>query len=259
MLPSPSGCNIERITKKIYTIGNSKNIHHDIISIVLIYYMSKNKENIDIDNLFVTCDKNKGFFIEAINSEKAASECYAKNDEYNAIMELNESIHKLSDLQTAVGIHYYNTYGKRNEAVRLFRQTIVQNNPLAQFYLGIYYTNDSEDLSRYHEGIELHRAFTRSEEDIPLKETNYRKDVDDIVKHTVYKHEEIVLLDFAIECAQRTVDSAAKKLEEIQHEKDTLRLIAVEKITYAVNFVTSLSDFKIDNFYNKDVLREHCD
>jgi hypothetical protein len=253
--------NFDRIAKLIHVKGAAKKIDPDITHVVILYYMSKNKENVDVDNLLNICNIHKCFFVEAIHSDKAVRNCYAKDTESLARTRLTQMIRSLADLQTAIGMHYYNMYDghtfyKRLNAVQLFQKAI--HNPLAQFYLGTYYTTDCLDPTKYQEGIRLHSAFLQHTDDIPVKEAKYRKDVDDIIQRTMYHHKEVALLEFSIECAERNVEKAASELAQIQHEKDTLRRIAVENACSAVDFVKNLSDFKVDGFYNAAVLNTQC-
>ena len=251
---------VNRIAKQIQIKGHIKSIDPDITSVVIIYYMSKYKEKIDvdIDNLLDICNKNKEYFVEAIQSDKIVRAHYAKNDERLAKHEFDTAVRELTDLQTAVGIYYYNLYDglhfyKRLDAITLFKEAVLQNNQLANFYLGSYYCADSRDKGQ---GLYFHSRFL--EHTINRMEERYRKAVADIINCTVYKHQEFVLLDYAIERAQKTVEDARSKFEKIQYEKDRLRQIAIENARAAVEMIKPLYEFKIDDFYNDDALKTYC-
>jgi hypothetical protein len=234
---SPSGRNIEQISKKIFEAGNAKNISYDIVAVATLYYISDSTLQIDIDTLLETCEAHKEHFIDAIRAEQKTRVYYAKPFEQDALFEVKENTYKLAELQTAIGIHYYNTHEKRLNGVRLLQEALVHNIPLAMFYLGMYYMIDAPNRSKYREGILLQQLFTQSSEDFHAKEAQYKKDVFAITRKTFYTHEEYWLLDYAIEQARGRLHASLKKLTEIQSEKDRLRSIAVRAITNAMKAV----------------------
>lgn len=248
---------VNRIAKQIQIKGHLRSIDPDITSVVIIYYMSKYTENLDVDSLLDICNKNKEYFVEAIQSDKIVRAHYAKNDERLAKHEFDTAIRELTDLQTAVGMYYYNQHDglhfyKRLDAITLFKEAVLQNNPLANFYLGSYYTADSG------EGLYFHSRFLENTININKMEERYRTIIANIIKCTVYKHQEFVLLDYAIERAQATVEDARSNLAKIQYEKDQLRKIAIENSRFAIEMIKPLYEFKIDDFYNDDVLKTCC-
>lgn len=249
---SPSGRNIEQLSKNIFEAGKAKNISYDIISVVTLYYISDSTLRFDINTLLEICEAHKPHFIEAIRAEQKARVYYAKSFEQDALFEVKENTHNLAELQTAIGIHYYNTCEMRLKGIQLLKEALTQNIPHAMFYLGMYYMIDASNRSKYREGILLQQLFTETEkstEDFYVKEEMYKKEVLAITRATFYKHDEYCLLDYAIERARKRLHTSLNKLAEIQSEKDRLRSIAIHTITNVMKIVTMT-----DSFYDNQAM-----
>ncbi len=257
--------NVEYISQKIYKKGILARVHPDIIKIVIMYYMSFNDCNINlnIDELLQMCNTHKDLFTEAIKSQKEVIEFYANNDEYVSRKEISEAKKYLLDIQTAIGIYYYhihdgNYYHKRQDGISLFEKTIKYNNPLAQFYLGNYYTKHSEDPVKRQEGIRLSNLFKNNTENLYVKETKYKELIENFLKTTLYKSSEFDTLEFILYNEEKKVAELITNLDKIHYMKDTLRIKAIGDITNTITYIYNNSGFNVNLFYNEETLRAKC-
>lgn len=236
------------ISQIVHQHGREMGIADEIIYAVILYITVLRHITFDIVMVLSVCNRYADIFRSMITSKTEAFALYTKSNKTKERVELLKC--ELADLQTVVGISYYNDYNglsyfNREKGLVYLEQG---TNPLAKFYVGKHYIEHCP--ARYNEGMALVADAIVSDTDIAVLSEKYMTRIVRIINNTTMYETKDDLCERHLAEAHLALSRAiteqkilADELATVLHKDayQSIRLIQKAHRMFSIEYVLDMS------------------